>query len=98
MATWPEHQRLGYATTVMHEVGTHIDRTHELGALNTGVPGFYTPLGWSVWQGPTFVRTDAGLVRTPEEDGAVMVRRTPTSPPLDLTAPISCEWRAGDVW
>jgi aminoglycoside 2'-N-acetyltransferase I len=44
------------------------------------------------------VRTERGLVRTPEDDGNVLVRPTPTSPPLDLAAPISCEWRRGDVW
>jgi aminoglycoside 2'-N-acetyltransferase I len=38
------------------------------------------------------------VIGTPEEDGAVMVRMTPTTPELDLTAPISCDWRPGDVW
>ena len=41
---------------------------------------------------------DPGDERTPEEDGFVLVRLTPTSPDLDLSAPISCEWRPGDVW
>jgi len=27
-----------------------------------------------------------------------VVLLTPTSPPLDLTAPISCDGRPGDVW
>jgi hypothetical protein len=40
----------------------------------------------------------AELVRTAEEDGNVLVRLTPTSPELDLSAPISCDWRPGDVW
>jgi len=44
------------------------------------------------------VRTRDGLVRTPEEDGFILVLRTPSSPDIDLTAPISCEWRPGDVW
>jgi aminoglycoside 2'-N-acetyltransferase I len=39
-----------------------------------------------------------GPLRTPNEDGYVMVLPTPASPPLDLTAAISCEWRPGDVW
>jgi aminoglycoside 2'-N-acetyltransferase I len=98
VATWPVHQRRGFATEVMRAVGGHIDGVFELGALDTGVPGFYAPLGWEVWKGPTLVRTDAGPVRTANEDGAVMVRRTPTTPALDLSAPISCEWRPGDVW
>ena len=48
--------------------------------------------------GPTSVRTEMGLVRTPEEDGNVFLRLTPTSPELDLSAPISCDeygWRTG---
>jgi aminoglycoside 2'-N-acetyltransferase I len=98
VATWPAHQRRGFATEVMRAVGAHIDETFELGALDTGLPGFYSRLGWEVWDGPTFVRTDGGLVRTAEEDGAVMVRRTPRTPTLHLSAPISCEWRPGDVW
>ncbi|HEX5948841.1 MAG TPA: GNAT family N-acetyltransferase [Actinomycetota bacterium] len=98
VATWPAYRRRGFATAVMREVGAHIDRTFPLGALATGLPGFYEPLGWAVWKGPTFVRTEAGLLRTEEDDGGIMVRATPTSPPLDLSAPISCEWRAGDVW
>jgi aminoglycoside 2'-N-acetyltransferase I len=98
VATWPAHLRRGLATAVMREVGTYIDRTFPLGALDTGLPAFYQRLGWVVWRGPTFVRTETGLVRTGEEDGAVMVRPTPTSPPLDLAAPISCDWRPGDIW
>ena len=35
-------------------------------------------------EGPTSVHTDAGLVRTLEEDGLVFVRSTQTSPELDL--------------
>jgi hypothetical protein len=26
------------------------------------------------------------------------VWRTPTSPALDLSAPLGCDWRGGDVW
>ncbi|HEX6262231.1 MAG TPA: aminoglycoside 2'-N-acetyltransferase, partial [Actinomycetota bacterium] len=75
----------------------HIAARYQLGALG-GDPAFYVPLGWRVWEGPTFVRTEEGLVRTPEEDGSVLVRPTPSTPALDLTAPISCEWRRGEVW
>jgi aminoglycoside 2'-N-acetyltransferase I len=98
VATRPSHQREGLGFLVIGEVGGLIDRVYRLGALATGVTGFYERLGWVVWEGPTFVRTAAGLVRTPEEDGNVFVRRTPTSPELDLSAPISCDWRPGDVW
>jgi aminoglycoside 2'-N-acetyltransferase I len=98
VATRPSHQREGLGSLVIGEVGELIDRTYRLGALATGVGGFYERLGWVVWEGPTSVRTAAGLVRTAEEDGNVLVRLTPESPELDLSAPISCDWRPGDVW
>lgn len=98
VATRPSHQRRGFGTAVMREVGKYIDETFQLGALDTGRHAFYERLGWVVWNGPTAVRTEGGLVRTPEEDGSVLVRLTPLSPQLDLSAPISCEWRPGDVW
>jgi aminoglycoside 2'-N-acetyltransferase I len=98
VATRPSHQRQGLGSLVIGAAGELIDRTYRLGALATGVVGFYEKLGWVAWQGPTSVRTDAGIARTAEEDGNVFVRLTPTSPVLDLSAPISCEWRPGDVW
>jgi aminoglycoside 2'-N-acetyltransferase I len=99
VATWPEHQGSGYATQVMEAVGASLDEGFELGALDTGLTAFYERLGWEVWRGPTAVRTERGTIGTPEEDGLVMVRRTPATPPdLDLDAPISCDWRPGDVW
>ena len=98
VATRPSHQRQGLGSLTIGAAGALIDRTYRLGALATGVVGFYEKLGWLAWQGPTSVRTDARMVRTAEEDGNVFVRLTPTSPELDLSAPISCEWRPGDVW
>jgi aminoglycoside 2'-N-acetyltransferase I len=98
VATWPSHQRRGHGSALMREVGEYIDETFELGALDTGRSAFYERLGWLAWMGPTFVRTDSGLIRTADEDGQVLVRLTPTSPELDLSAPISCDWRPGDVW
>ena len=98
VATRKDLHGLGHGTTLMREVGEYIDGEFPLGALDTGSQGFYERLGWVVWKGPTFVRTDQGLVRTEEDDGSVMVRFTPTSPELDLSAPISAEWRTGDVW
>jgi aminoglycoside 2'-N-acetyltransferase I len=98
VATLPAYQHRGFAAEIMGRVGEHVDRTFELGALATGLVGFYERFGWIAWRGPTSVRIDRGFERTPDEDGSIFVRLTPTSPELDLTAPISCEWRPGDVW
>ena len=75
-----------------------IGEAYEVGFLGTGEHGFYERLGWQTWRGPSFVRTPDGERATPGDDGYLMVLRTPTSPPLDLDTPISCEWRPGDVW
>ena len=83
----------------MRAVAKVLDGRYELGALDTGLTSFYERLGWEVWRGRTTMRTDCGMIGTPKEDGMVMVRRTPTTPSdLDLDAPISCDWRSGDVW
>ncbi len=99
VATQPERQHEGLATAVMGAVNQHVDTTFELGALSTGLPTFYERLGWLRWRGPTFVRLhDGNVIRTPEDDGGILVRPTPTTGPVDPAAPISCEWRQGDVW
>ena len=99
VATRPEHQGKGLATEVMGAVAAFLDERYELGALDTGLTGFYERLGWELWRGHTAVRTERGTIGTPEENGQVMIRRTPATPAdLDLAAPISCDWRPGDVW
>jgi aminoglycoside 2'-N-acetyltransferase I len=95
----PPHQRTGLGSRLMSEIDAVIEGGFDIGALGTGSPEFYERLGWLRWAGPTFVRAPDGLQRTAEEDGGIMVLRTPRSPSdLDLTASISCEWRTGDVW
>jgi aminoglycoside 2'-N-acetyltransferase I len=98
VATAPGHQRRGLGSAVMREAMAYIRETFELGALGTGEHGFYERLGWRTWQGPSFVRSLGGPRRTPDDDGYILVLMTPTSPPIDLSAPISCDWRSGDVW
>ena len=98
VATWPVYQRRGYASTLMRAVGDHLDERYDLGGLSIGVEGFYERFGWRYWEGLTYCRADDGLVRTEDGDGVVMVRPTPRTPDLDLTAPISCNLRSGDVW
>ena len=98
VATLAKHRGAGLASRAMRAVGSFIDGRYELGALGTGLFAFYERLGWERWLGPTSVRTQRGLLPTPDEDGSVMVRRTPTTPVLDLDAPLACDWRSGDVW
>jgi aminoglycoside 2'-N-acetyltransferase I len=98
VATDPDRQGRGIGSTVMRAATGHIRDAFELGVLGTGRHRFYERLGWFTWRGPSAVRTDTGLVRTPEDDGFIMVLPTRTSPALDPVSPISCDWRPGDVW
>jgi aminoglycoside 2'-N-acetyltransferase I len=98
VATLPAQQRRGYGRLAMGEIAGVIREAYPLGALSTAVPEFYERLGWERWRGPTSVRTSRGVEQTPDDDGGIMILRTPASPPLDLDDPITCEWRDGDVW
>ena len=100
VATREDRRGSGLATLVMREVGRVVAEGYELGALADGsrIPGFYQRLGWETWQGPTFVAGPEGPKRTEGDDGGVLVLRTPATGTLDLTGPIICDRRAGDVW
>jgi aminoglycoside 2'-N-acetyltransferase I len=98
VATAPDRQGAGFGSLLVADVTAWIKDRFELGGLGTGRQRFYERLGWRTWTGPSSVRTTDGPRRTPEEDGYIMVLATPSSPPLDVAAPISCEWRPGDVW
>jgi aminoglycoside 2'-N-acetyltransferase I len=98
VATAAERQGRGFGSRLMQDVTAYIRERFVLGALGTGRLAFYERLGWAVWRGPSSVRVDGGERRTPDEDGYIMVLRTALSADLDLDAPISCEWRPGDVW
>lgn len=98
VATAVDQQRRGYGTAVMRVVNKYIARYFDLGGLGTGSQSFYERLGWLIWRGPSSVRTTNGPERTADDDGYILVLKTPSSPALDLSAPISCEWRPGDVW
>jgi aminoglycoside 2'-N-acetyltransferase I len=98
VATAPQRQGSGHGSTVMSDVAAYVRDRFELGALGTGSQRFYERLGWLIWRGPSSVRTADGIRRTPDDDGYIMVLPTPSSPPLDLDAGISCEWRPKDVW
>ena len=100
VATLPEAGGVGHGTAVMREVGRIIGEEYALGALATGSTEFYERLGWETWAGPTEVRTaDGERVRSADQDGHVMVLRTPRSPTgMPLDAPIAVDWRPGESW
>ncbi len=93
----PQFQGRGLGHAAMVLIGDLIAKHYELGALSAGerAQRVYRKLGWRVWLGPTFVDAPGGRERTADEDGGVMVLGPPD---LDLTEPITCDWRSGDVW
>lgn len=98
VATARAEQGRGLGSRLLAEVTAWIGDHCELGALGTGRHRFYERLGWQTWAGPSFVQRPDGRRRTPDEDGYILVLRTPASPPFDLSGPITCDWRVGDVW
>jgi aminoglycoside 2'-N-acetyltransferase I len=99
VAVLPARQRTGLGAAVMRALAPSIANDYEIGALSTGEWGFYERLGWERWQGPTWVRhPDGRRERTPDDDDGLMILRTPRAPALDLSAPLTCEARPGDVW
>jgi aminoglycoside 2'-N-acetyltransferase I len=98
VAVLPTEQGAGVGTAVMEAVDALISSGFELGALGTGSHHFYERLRWRTWRGPSSVRTATGERRSRDEDGFILVLATPSSPTLDVDAPISCDDRPGDAW
>jgi aminoglycoside 2'-N-acetyltransferase I len=96
VATDGPYRNRGFASAVMKKLAEEIIN-YDIGGLCTGVPNVYSSLGWEVWQGHLFTRKDGKLI--PSREGAsVMVLLLPNTPELDLSAPLSIEWREGEVW
>ncbi len=91
-------QGRGFGRRVMAEIEALVRREFEMGGLATGEHEFYARLGWERWRGPTSVRRGDRLVRSPEEDDAIMVLRFGPSADVDLDGPIACTARRGDDW
>jgi aminoglycoside 2'-N-acetyltransferase I len=97
VATHPSAQRRGHGSAVLQALAGQMD-AYDIGALSPSDHRFYARLGWELWRGPLFVRTDDGVVPSPPDE-QVMVLRLPRTPAdLDVHAPLSVEWRPGEVW
>lgn len=96
VATEPAYQRRGFAAEVMRRVAAEV-QDYDLAALSPFSAAYYARLGWEAWQGPLFIRAEAGRLPTPEDE-EVMILRLPRTPALDLRQPLSAEWRAGELW
>lgn len=96
VATHPGVQGRGYASRLLLEIAGRLAH-YDIAALSPSSEAFYARLGWESWRGPLSTRTAHGIELTPDE--SVMILRLPNTPAeLNLDAPLSVEWRAGEVW
>ncbi len=99
VAVAPDRKREGLGDRVMAELEA-LAPGHDLLALSSSTEGFplYASRGWQPWRGPSSVLAPSGIEPTPDRDGSIHVLGGPAGGPLDLDAPITCDWRDGDVW
>jgi aminoglycoside 2'-N-acetyltransferase I len=96
VATEPALLGGGIGTIVMQRFAREA-AGFQLNALSSEqAVGFYERLGWERWLGPTAGHTPRGLQPTP--DDTVLIRRTPTTPALDLTTRLIADDRGGHPW
>jgi len=88
----------GHGAALMSVLERVVRGAYDLGALGATAEaaGFYAARGWQRWEGPTSALTPAGMARTQADDGCIYV--LPVGIRLDLSGPLSCDWRDGDVW
>jgi len=88
----------GVGGALMDELERVIRSAYDVGGLGATdeAADFYAHRGWVRWAGPTFALTPDGVVRTRDEDDAVYV--LPVAALLDVTGPLTCDWREGDAW
>lgn len=96
VATGHACRNRGFATVVLKRLAAEV-QDFDLAALSPSDAAFYERLGWELWQGPLFIRTKDGLLPSPDDE-EVMILRLPQTPSLDLSQPLSAEWREGELW
>jgi aminoglycoside 2'-N-acetyltransferase I len=96
VATEKQYRNRGFATAIMQRLADEI-QDYDLAALSPVSAAYYARIGWELWQGPLYIRTENGLLPSPKDE-QVMILRHPGTPDLDLSAPLSAEWREGEVW
>lgn len=96
VATAGAHTRRGYASRLLAMLPPLL-AAYEIAALSPATESIYLRMGWQFWEGPLSHRREGRRIDDPEE--RVMVLQLPGTPAtLDRLAPMSIEWRPGDVW
>lgn len=95
VATDKAQRGKGFASEVMTTLVAQI-KDYDIGALSPADTALYHRLGWEYWSGPLYARKEGDWILVPEE--SAMIYRTANTPRLDIHAPLSIEWREGDIW
>lgn len=95
VATDESFRRRGYSSHVLSRLQREI-QDYDIGALSPAETSLYERLGWEYWQGPLYARKDDELILLPDE--TAMILRTSNTPALNIQAPLSIEWREGEIW
>jgi aminoglycoside 2'-N-acetyltransferase I len=98
VAVRADQRRRGHGVGLMRALEPVIRGAYELGALGATDAGarLYAACGWRCWEGPLSSLTLEGLRRRSEPDGDIWVLEAGV--PLDVTRPLACDWRDGDLW
>ncbi|WP_135229519.1 GNAT family N-acetyltransferase [Deinococcus fonticola] len=97
MGVHPDWQRRGVGRQLMRRVNTQVEHGYDLGLLSPSDEGrpLYAGTGWLDWLGERRSFTPGGVTPTPDEEVMVYGR---ADLGLDLTQPLTCDYRSGDVW
>ncbi|MEU9335244.1 GNAT family N-acetyltransferase [Streptomyces sp. NPDC048290] len=95
VAVRSDARRTGLGGRVMAALEDIIDRAYDFGALGASDAGalLYAGRGWRVWAGRISAAGPDGVVRFPEEEGAVFV----WGPVDGYAGDLVFDWRDGDV-
>jgi aminoglycoside 2'-N-acetyltransferase I len=98
VAVRADRRRQGHGAAVMAALEQVIRSAYQLGALGASTEGglLYASRGWQLWRGPSSALTPDGIKRTADKDGIIYV--LPVSVPFDVSAELTCDWRAGSLW
>lgn len=96
LATDAAYRGRGIAAVLMKRIVIEV-RHYDLAALSPFSSSYYERLGWQLWRGPLSIRMGDTSLPSPADE-EVMIYRLPQTPALNLTEPLSAEWRAGELW